>query len=133
MNFCNSIGLWLQADSYKFPHLHKAPNVTCYFIGHTLRLQISFMIKFLFKYDTEPIATVDNISRFSNKDVWNKFEEAVTQQTKSTLINEFSDIRQKMEDENVIIECNFNPATQDFDYSYLASHELADLIEHRLK
>ena len=84
-------------------------------------------------YDTESIATVDNISRFSNKDVWGKFEEAVTQQTKSTLINEFADIRQKMESENVVIECNFNPATQDFDYTYVASNELADLIESRLK
>ncbi len=86
------------------------------------------MIKFIFKYDTEQIAIVDNISRFSNKDVWKKFEETVTQQNKSTLINEFSDIRQRMEDENVVIECNFNPATQNFDYSYIASHELADLF-----
>jgi hypothetical protein len=91
------------------------------------------MIKFIFKYNTEQIATVDDISRFSNKDVWNKFEEAVTQQTKSTLISEFNDIRQKMETEKVVIECNFNSVTQDFDYSYSASRELADLIKSRLK
>ena len=91
------------------------------------------MVKFVFKYDTELIATVENISRFSNKDVWNKFEEVVTQQIKFKLLNEFSDIRKEMENGNLNIECNFNPATENFDYRFSADNQLADLIENRLK
>jgi len=91
------------------------------------------MIKFHFKYNTESIAHIENISKFSNKDVWNKFEEVVTQNIKSMLINELSDIREKIENEDVRIECNFNPEVQDFEFLIEASNEIADLIERRLK
>lgn len=104
------------------------------FHGYGLKsINLSNMIKFNFKYNREAIATIDNVSRFSNKEVWNKFEEAVTQQIKHILINELGDIREKLENGNVVIECNFNPVTQDFDYSYIAGSDLADLIKTRLK
>lgn len=91
------------------------------------------MINFVFKYDGESVAVIDNISRLSNKDVWSKFEEAVTQKIKSTLISDLADIRQQLEDGGVQIECNFNSLTQDFNFKYLASSQLTDLIESRLK
>ncbi|HWJ30285.1 MAG TPA: hypothetical protein VNS32_27365 [Flavisolibacter sp.] len=91
------------------------------------------MIKFTFKYNSDVVASIDNISKFSNKDVWRKFEEVVTQQIKSLLINELGDIRQRLEEGNVSIECNFNPKVQEFEFSYLAPSDLATLIESRIK
>lgn len=91
------------------------------------------MISFVFSYNTEEIATINDLSKFSNKTIWKLFEETVTQQTKSMLINELSDIRDKLEKEQVIINCNFNIEKQDFEFSFEATDELNQLILDRLK
>ncbi len=91
------------------------------------------MIQLFFKYDNEVIATVHNLSRLSNNAVWKLFTEAVTQQSKSKLIHEFNDIRDRLENENAIIIYNFDPVTQEFQPEYLANGELTRLIQDRLK
>jgi hypothetical protein len=90
------------------------------------------MIKLTFKYDSETIVTVDDVSRLSNKNVFRMFEEAVTQHVKWKLVHELLDIRERMEIEGVEIEYDLNSKTEEFVMSYLAKEELANLIKSRL-
>ena len=90
------------------------------------------MIKFTFKYDSETIATIEDVSRLSNKNVFRMFEEAVTQHIKWSLLHELQDIRERMENEGVEIEYNLNSQTEEFPISYLAKEETANMINNRL-
>jgi hypothetical protein len=79
------------------------------------------MIKLTFKYDSETIITVEDVSRLSNKNVLRKFEKAVTQQIIWRLLNELRDIRGRMEKEGVEIEYDHNSKTDDFTVTYLVT------------
>lgn len=60
-------------------------------------------------------------------------EEAITIQFKSLLLNNFEDIREQMEEEDVSITYNYNPDIMDFEILISASPELGILIQDRLK
>lgn len=91
------------------------------------------MITFIFKYNGEIIATIENLSKLSNKKVWKMFEEAITQHAKGSLLTNLSPIREKLETETVIFEYDFNSNTEEYNISYKANSEVGDLIEQHLK
>ena len=91
------------------------------------------MIKFEFQFDNKEIATVNNISDLFRNQVWKMFEEAVTQHVKPLLIHDLEPIRDELEKGNAKIICNFNKETEQFDFSYIASPEVADKLEAIIK
>jgi hypothetical protein len=86
------------------------------------------MLIFNFSYDNEAIATIHNLSKLSNKKIWKMLEEAITIHAKGNLLSELNPIRERLEKETVIIDYNFDSKKNEFDISYQANNDLANLI-----
>lgn len=91
------------------------------------------MIRFIYKLDNEIVATGEGISTHSGKIVSKMLEESVCQDSITEALSKLSPIKEILAIESVGVVFNFNSITGEFDITYEAKPELAELIDALLE